>query len=165
MLRLPKPGVPFSVDTDACKHQVGCALLQVSENGTRHHIDIWSRSLSAAERNCTIGEKELLPIFSAVRMLRPFLKGTHFHLFTDYQALKWILSGLGHSGRLTRWRLRLLEFELTISYKNGIKNTIADAVSHLPTVVENVVATPVDTICHASQRHFRLGGSIAARRA
>ena len=33
------------------------------------------------------------------------------------------------------------------------------------TVVENVVATPVDTIRHASQRHFRLGGSIAALRA
>ena len=32
-------------------------------------------------------------------------------------------------------------------------------------VVENVVATPVDTIRHASQRHFGLGGSIAARRA
>ena len=44
----PKPGVSFSVDTDACNDQVGCALLQVSESGRRHPIGFRSRSLSAA---------------------------------------------------------------------------------------------------------------------
>ena len=147
MLRLPKPGVPFSVDTDACKHQVGSALLQVSEDGTRHPIGFWSRSLSAAERNYSVGEKECLAIVWAVQMLRPYLEGTQLHLFTAHQALKWILSGSDHSGRLARWRLRLLEFDFTISYKKGIKNTIADAVSRLPTYGESGFAPDIDVLC------------------
>ena len=158
MLRLSKTGVPFSVDTDACNHQVGCALLQVSEDGTRHPIGFWSRSLSAAERNYSVGEKECLAIVWAVQMLRPYLEGTHFHLFTDHQALKWILSGSDHSGRLARWRLGLLEFDFTISYKKGIKNTIADAVSRLPTYGESDFAPDIDVPCYVVES--KLAGDV-----
>eukprot|EP00171_Calliarthron_tuberculosum_P021926 IDg21926t1 len=37
------------------------------------------------------------------------------------------------NGRLARWRLRLLEFDFKVFYRKGIKNTIADAISRLPT--------------------------------
>ncbi len=37
------------------------------------------------------------------------------------------------SGRLAKWRLRVLEFDYTVKFKKGAKNTVADAVSHLPT--------------------------------
>ncbi len=40
------------------------------------------------------------------------------------------------SGRLARWRLRLLEFDFTVKFKKGAKNTVADAVSRLPTYGE-----------------------------
>ena len=35
ILRLPQSDLEYSVDTDACNHQVGCALLQTHEDGTR----------------------------------------------------------------------------------------------------------------------------------
>ena len=72
--------------------------------------------------------------------LRPYLEGTHFDLYTDHQALRWILSGSDHSGRLARWRLRLLEFDFTVTYKKGAKDTIADAISRLPTYGEAKLA-------------------------
>ena len=60
----------------------------------------------------------------------------HFDLYTDPQALKWILSGSDASGRLGRWRLRLLQFDFTVHYKKGAKNTAGDAIYRLPTYGE-----------------------------
>ena len=112
---LPRADLPYSVDTDECNHEVGCALLQTYPGGTRHPIGFWSRSLNPAEKNYSVGEKECLAIVWAVQLLRPYLEGTHFDLYTDHQALRWILSGSDHSGRLARWRIRLLEFEFTVT--------------------------------------------------
>lgn len=50
VLKLPRSDLEYSVDTDACDHQVGCALFQTYEDGTRHPIGFWSRSLTSAER-------------------------------------------------------------------------------------------------------------------
>ena len=128
ILRLPRADLPYSVDTDACNNQVGSALLRTYPDGTRHPIGFWSRSLNPAEKNYSVGEKEYLAIVRAVQLLRPYLEGTHFDLYTDHQALRWILIGSDHSGHLARWRLRILEFDFTVTYKKGAKNKIADAI-------------------------------------
>ena len=88
VLNLPKSGLPFSVDTDACEHQIGCAVLQTHEDGTRYLIGFWSRSLTPAERNYSVGEKECLSIVWAVQLLRPYVGRQHFDLYADHQALK-----------------------------------------------------------------------------
>ena len=135
ILRLPRADLPFSVDTDACQHKIGCALLQTYEDGIRYTIEFWSRSLSAAEKNYSTGEREFLAIIWAVHILRPYLEGQHFVLHTDHHAFKSVLSGSDPTGRLARWRFRLLEFDFTVYYKKGAKNTVADAISRLPTYV------------------------------
>ena len=106
--------------------------------------------MNPAEKNYSVCEKECLTIVWATQLLRPYLEGTHFDLYTDNQALRWILSGSDHSGRLARWRLRLLEFEFTVTYKKGAKNTIADAISRLPTYSEAKLApdTEVPVQCY-----------------
>ena len=57
VLGLPKSDLPYSVDTDACNQQVGCALPQSYPDGTRHPIGFWSRSLTPAAKNYSVGEK------------------------------------------------------------------------------------------------------------
>ena len=69
-------------------------------------------------------------------------------LYTDHQALKWILSGSDHSGHLAHWRLRLLEFDFSVAYKKGAKNTIADASSRLPTYSEAQRAPDTEVPCY-----------------
>ncbi len=69
----------------------------------------------------------------AVQLLRPYLERKYFELFTDHQALRWMLDLTDASNQLARWRLRLLEFDFTIRYKRGARNQIAHAVSRLPT--------------------------------
>ncbi len=139
ILRLPRPDLPFTMDTDASDYQVGCALLQLHEDGVRHPVVFRSRYLSSAERNYSVGEKECLTVVWAVPILRPCLERRHFDLYTDHQALKWMMYITDVSGRLARSRLCLLEFEFSVRYKKGLKNTIADAVSRLPTYEETKV--------------------------
>ena len=147
VLRLPRVGLPFSVDTDACNHQIGCALMQTHDDDARYPIGFWSRSLSPAEKNYSVGEKECLAIVWAVQLLRPYIGREHFDLFTDHQALKWILSGSDNTGRLSRWRLRLLEYDFNVHYKKGAKNTIADAISRLPTFGETEIPPDMEIPC------------------
>ena len=147
VLCLPRSDLPFSIDTDACQHQIGCALLQTYPDGARYPVGFWSRSLNPAERNYSVSEKECLAVVWAMQLLRPYLERTHFEVYTDHQPLRWLLSVSDVSGRLARWRLLLQEFDFTIRYKKGIKNTIADAISRLPTIGESTVEPNIDIPC------------------
>ena len=124
-----------------------------------------------AEKNYSVGEKEYLAIVWAVHLLRPYLEGTYFDLYTDHEALRLILSGSDHSGRLARWRLRLLDFDFTVTYKNRAKNTIADATSRLPTYGEAKLAPGTEISCYIIRNYEKeeseepptdVGGEIVA---
>ena len=142
ILQLPDPNRPFSVDTDACNHQVGAALFQENDEGVRHPIGFWSRSLLPAEKNYSASERECLAVIWAVQILRPYLEGRHFTVYTDHSALRWMFHLADASNRLARWRLRLLEFDFDVKYRKGSENTVADAISRLPTFGH----TPIDLI-------------------
>jgi len=77
ILQLPHPDKEYSLDADASAYQVGCALFQHGDDGVRHPIGFWSRSLLPAERNYSAGEREALAIIFAVQTLHPYLWGRH----------------------------------------------------------------------------------------
>ena len=136
VLALPRPDLPYSVDTDASDYQVGAVLFQTTEDGERRPIGYWSRSLKPAEKNYSTPEKECLAVVWALTTLRPYLQGEQFTLYSDQASLRWLITIAEPSGRLMRWRLRLSEFNFTIQYKRGVQNTQADALSRLATLGE-----------------------------
>ena len=89
--------------------------------------------MTSAERNYSSTEKECLAIVWAVLHLRPYLKGTRFVIRTDNGALKWLMNLKDPSGRLSRWALRLQEFDFEVQYKPGSSNTLAGGPSRLLT--------------------------------
>ena len=121
--------------------------MQIYPDGTSRPIGFWSRSLTPAEKNYSTGERECIAIVWAVQLLRPYLERTHFDLYTDHIALRWIMNMTDASSRLTRWRLRLLEFDFTVQYKKSAKNTIVDCISRLPTYRETAVEPYVSIPC------------------
>lgn len=147
VLRLPKPDLPFSVDTDSSDYQVGCALFQTYEDGKRYPIGYWSRSLHQAEKNYSVSEKECLAVVWALTTLRPYLQGVHFTVNTDHSCLRWLMSISDPSGRLMRWRLRLSEFDFAVKYKKGTCNVHADALSRLETLGETQLEIDDDIPC------------------
>lgn len=132
VLAIPRRGLRYSLDTDASKYQVGCALFQTQEGGERRPIGFWSRTLTAPEKNYSVSEQECLSVIYGITTCRPYLVGEDFDLYTDHNCLRWLMEIVDPSGRLMRWRLRLSEYQFTIHHKKGYLNTQADAVSRLP---------------------------------
>ncbi len=90
-------------------------------------------SLSPTEREYRATERDYPTVVWALTILRPYLEHRHFTFHTERQALRWIFDLAMLSGKLGRWRLRLLEFDFTVKYKKGSANTITDSISRLPT--------------------------------
>ena len=80
-------------------------------------------------------------------LLRLYLERTQFDPYTDHIALRWIMKMTDASSLLERWRLRLFEFDFTVQYKKGAKNTIAECISRLPTFGETAVEPDVSIPC------------------
>ncbi|MCP3668139.1 MAG: hypothetical protein GY696_37575, partial [Gammaproteobacteria bacterium] len=126
---------PFCLSTDACDSGLGTVLSQSDDDGEERPVAYASRSLSKAERNYAIIEKEGLGIVWAIKYWRHYLYGRKFTLFTDQAPLKWILKSRDSTGRLQRWSLSLQEYDYTVEHRKGIHNSNADALSRL--YVEN----------------------------
>ena len=93
MLKLPEWHKSFSIDTDACDRQIGCALFQLDDDGVRKAIGFWSRYVCAGEKHLGATERNCPAVVWAFQMLRLYIERRHFTLNTDHQTLKW-LSGL-----------------------------------------------------------------------
>lgn len=151
ILAFPIPGLPYSIDTDASVYKVGCALFQQHHNGERKPIGYWSRSLNQAENNYSTTERECLALVWGIQTLRPYLEYKWFTVYTDHAAFRWLLTIADPSGRLTRWRLRLSEFDFVVVYKTGKINTQAEAMSRLTTKGDHT-GRPGLLTCFQSQR-------------
>ena len=90
-----------------------------------------SRTLNKAEQNYSTTERELCAIIWGVKQFRPYLLGQEFNIITDHRALTWLFNVKDPGSRLTRWRLKLEEYQYQIQYKPGCNNTNADALSRI----------------------------------
>ena len=132
ILSLPQYGRPYMIDTDASAYQLGCTLLQEHEGANDWRpVGYWSYLLKDSERNYSATDRECFAVVWAVRTLRPYVEGTKFTVRTDHDALRWLMSLTESSGRLTRWRLRLAEYDFTIQYRPGRVHQVPDALSRL----------------------------------
>lgn len=137
VLTCPDFSKPFEVHTDASNFGIGAMLTQ-SINGKEHPIAYMSKSLSAAERNYSITERETLAVITALEHWRCYIEnGQTFTVYTDHSALKWFLSITNPTGRLARWGVRLSAFNFVLKHRRGVDNVIPDSLSR---------SVPVSTI-------------------
>lgn len=128
---LPRHGHRYTVDTDACGSQIGCAPLQQQLNGDNLPIASWSVVLSAPKMNYSTTEKKCLAAVWIVLILRPYLYWNTSKYPSDHHALKWVLNLADSSGRLARCRLQLPKHEYEVEYRPGATHKLADGVSCL----------------------------------
>lgn len=119
---------PFVVKADASNSGVGAVLSQQRE-GKLHPCAFFSRSLSPAERNYYVGDRELLAIKLA--LWRHWLQGNTqpFIVWTDHKNLAYLQSAKRLNARQARWALFFTRFHFTISYRPGSRNIKPDALS------------------------------------
>uniref|UniRef100_A0A2S2NNZ3 RNA-directed DNA polymerase n=1 Tax=Schizaphis graminum TaxID=13262 RepID=A0A2S2NNZ3_SCHGA len=144
LLQYPDFTRPFNLTCDASNYAIGCVLSQ-GPIGADPPIAYASRTLNRAESNYNTTEKELCAIVWGVKQFRPYLFGQKFNIVTDHQALNWLFNIKDPGSRLTRWRLKLAEYEYEIHFKPGASNTNADALSRINRVVTRSSKSPNST--------------------
>ena len=139
ILRHPDLTKPFFLWTDASEVGLG-AVLEQKENGERHPIAYASRQTNESERKYCPTELEVAALLFGVEHFEVYLLGHPVTVFTDHQAL--VSSFLTHlqgqtKGLLARWYIRLSRFlpHLTLQYKPGTENKVADSLSRAPVSV------------------------------
>lgn len=130
ILQYPDFNRDFVLTTDASNFAIG-AILSQGPIGSDKPVSYASRTLNDSELNYSTIEKELLAIVWATKYFRPYLFGRKFKVVTDHKPLQWMMSLKEPNSRLTRWRLKLSEYDFTVIYKKGKNNTNADALSRV----------------------------------
>jgi hypothetical protein len=131
ILSFPDFSKEFILATDASDVGLGAVLSQIGEDGSEHPIFFASRALDKAERHYSTIERELLAIVWATDKFRYYLYGREFSLYTDHNPLIYLKNLSYQSRRLTKWRLKLSEYDMKIAYKKGETNGNADAMSRV----------------------------------
>ena len=141
ILVYPDHNLGFDVESDGSDYQLGSVIKQKGRP-----VAYYSRKLSAAQKNYTTIEKELLSVVETLRTFRSMLLGARITVWTDHKNLTHNLSSFT-TQRVMRWRLLLEEFGPEFKYKKGTENCIADAMSRVPTQDENVTPAMPATRC------------------
>lgn len=131
ILAFPDFTRPFDLYVDASLDGIGMTLGQ-TQNGKVVAIAYAGRDLTPAERNYSATEREALAVVAGIKKFQSYLYGRHFNVYTDHNALKWLMSVKDPTGRLARWSLLLQQFDFTIHHRSGKSNGNADALSRRP---------------------------------
>ena len=110
-----------------------------------------SHTLTAAEKNYTISDRELLAVVYAVEKFHTFLN-RRFQVVTDHKALEWYQSiKSNRNKRLQRYAMFLSQYCMDLLYRSGPLNVVADAISRLYIVKHTATPSPSAAAPHPAQ--------------
>jgi hypothetical protein len=140
ILVLPDPNVPYVVNTDASGFAIGAVLQQDQGRGLQP-IAFLSKKMLDAETRYPVHEQELLAIIHALTAWRHYLLGSRFKVIvrTDHKSLQHFKTQPQLSGRQSRWKDVIADFDFDIEYILGKENVVADGLSRRPDHQDEVV--------------------------
>ena len=116
MLHFLKEDAPIYLNTNASDYGVGAHMFQIFRNVV-YHVAFMSKSLSGAQLNWSVKEKECFAIVWALKRFEYLLRGRHFKLFTDHSNLLYLQSE--SSQKVVRWRLFIQNYDFELAYVKG----------------------------------------------
>ena len=123
---------PFYLHTDASGEAIGAVLTQDDDTGNPRAVGYASRVLSDVERRYSATEGECLAVMFGVESFRWALHGNQFHLYSDHQALQFLMGGgaaRSNNRKHHRWLAELQSYNFTIEHRAGVDNLVPDALS------------------------------------
>lgn len=135
----------FTLHVDASAIALGVALGQWHD-GVNVPVAFGSRLLTESERHLSAYEKEALACVYGVEKFSTYLDSNEFDLYTDNQALSWLLGHSNHFGKLGRWVYRLTRYRFKIHHVKGETNIVADSLSRMFDPTEFHVSEETDLL-------------------
>ena len=129
------------VTCDASDRRTGACLSFGTTWETARPVACELTQLSPAEKNYPTHEKEMLAIVQALKKFRADLLGTHFFVYTDHRTLECFQQQWDLSQRQAQWQEFLADYDFSIAYIKGGRNTVVDVLSQMP---EGGEGGPVD---------------------
>jgi len=123
----------FHVYMDASCITLGVVLAKLGVGEIDHPKYFASRKLFKVEKKYTTTEREGLAMVNSLQNFRHYLLGSHFKMFTDHSALKYLVNKLVSRGNICIWLLLFQEYDFEIIVKLGILNAEPDHLSILET--------------------------------
>jgi hypothetical protein len=134
LLRYPNTKEPFLMDTDASEFAIGAVLIQEDpKTGLTHPVAYFSKKLNPSQRNYSVYDKELYAIVVALQFWRHYLYGSPhvIKIACDHRNLLYFKKTRILSARHARWTTILNEYRFELTYKKGLDNPAADALSRM----------------------------------
>ena len=135
VLALFDPNLETVVSADASSYGLGAVLLQRQLSGELKPVAYVSRSMIPTEMRYAQIEKEALAFTWACERLSDYLVGMKFHIHTDHKPLVPLFSTKHLEElpiRIQRFRLRMMQYNFTISHVPGKDLIITDTLSRAP---------------------------------
>ena len=136
VLMRPDMTQPFRLEVDtAVSSGVGAVLSQLDDEGQRRPIAFYSRAFAhgGEERRWSVTQAECSGVVEAVEHFRQYLlPNPHTtELITDHASLQYLLTAKQLSDVLTRYAMRLSEFDVKLTHHPGKTLIVPDALSRL----------------------------------
>ena len=126
---------PIILHTDASDYGVGGYLFQTVD-GVNQPIAFVSKSLTSAQLQWSVIQKEAYGIYYSCMNLESLLRDRPFTIRTDHRNLLFIKQSSNHS-----WYMALSELTFNIEFISGEDNGIADSMSRL--CRNNMIDNPI----------------------
>ncbi|QRW17537.1 Transposon Tf2-12 polyprotein [Rhizoctonia solani] len=131
LLLQPDTTKQFYVECDASDYATGAILSQRNLEGKLAPVAYLSKSLSPAEKNYDIFDKELLAVIRAFKEWRHLLEGSELpvQVPTDHKNLEYFSTSQSLNKRQIRWANFLVDYNFQIIYRPGAQNKKANILS------------------------------------
>ena len=133
VLRHFDPNLETWLETDASDFVVAAILSQRGPDGVLHPVAYMSKTMSPAECNYEIYDKELLAIVRAFEEWHPECAGTPIEepikVISDHRNLETFMSTKQLNRRQARWAEFLSEFNFKITYRPGTLGAKPDSLT------------------------------------
>ena len=139
VLAFPDYSRQFIVTTDSSLAGLGFMLSQKDPEGIERPVAFGGKALNKHQKAYPIYQLEMLALVTAIEHFEQYLVSKPFVVFTDNTALIWLLRQNISKGRVSRWIMKLCNYDFEIFHKKGVQNLVADALSRLPNLPQSCV--------------------------
>ena len=144
VLVAPDQDCQFELEVDASQYALGAILWQRDPANAKklRAVGYYSSTLSPAEMNYKIHDRELLAIIRALRHWSHLLRMTTLPviIWTDHKNLTYWASPQKVGPRAATWQVELMQYNYELRHKLGDQNK-ADALAAVQTITPKIMPT------------------------